>query len=103
MRGNDAAAPGELCVHDSDCPPGTRFTAPNSAFNMRVCAYKLADGCAAVGHCADLPAKVCASYVPLCGCDGQEVRSGDCMYADGYVGGPTTGAAASMCRDGGTH
>ncbi len=80
---------GEPCVVDDDCP-GPSF----------VCAYKIADGCAAKGHCAPVPEPTCASFTILCGCDGSQVRGGGCFYADGYAGGPTTGA--TFCsHDGG--
>ncbi|HEY2746893.1 MAG TPA: hypothetical protein VGL86_19860 [Polyangia bacterium] len=89
---------GAPCIRDSDCEP-TPEPAPNGAFGARVCAYKIADGCAATGHCASLPSPTCASFTELCGCDGNPVRAGACFYADGYAGGPTTGA--SVCGDDG--
>jgi hypothetical protein len=77
------------CVRDQDCG------SPNQH-----CVYKIADGCAATGHCAARPSgPTCASIVLLCGCDGTMVGSGSCQYPDGYAGGPTTGA--SLCTDGG--
>lgn len=91
--GADLSVPvgGQPCVRNDDCP--------SAAF---VCAFKIADGCAATGHCAPIPMPTCASFTELCGCDGSPVRAGGCFYADGYAGGPTTGA--SFCADdGGTH
>ena len=81
---------GEPCVTDSDCPSASL-----------VCAYPLADGCAAKGHCAAVPTPTCASFTVLCGCDGSQVRGGGCFYADGYAGGPTTGGHAPNCSDDG--
>jgi hypothetical protein len=89
---------GASCVRDSDCAQ-TATAAPNGAFGARVCAYKIADGCAATGRCATIPSPTCASFTELCGCDGSPVRAGSCFYADGYAGGPTTGA--TLCADGG--
>jgi hypothetical protein len=79
---------GEACVHDADC-----------GSQSYVCAYKIADGCAAKGHCAHVATPTCASITFLCGCDGTKVPSGACYYAAGYAGGPTSGA--SVCTDGG--
>jgi hypothetical protein len=76
------------CVTDRDCP--------SPSF---VCAYKIGDGCAAKGHCAPLPMPTCASFTPLCGCDGTQVRAGSCFYESGYASGPTTGA--TFCPDDG--
>jgi len=85
------AAEGGPCVHDTDCP------APDFT-----CAYAIADGCAAKGHCARFATPTCASIVLLCGCDGSKVPSGACFYQPGYAGGPTTGAGALTCGDGGS-
>ena len=94
---------GGPCVTDSDCPAGSRVDLGNGGFGVVawVCSYKIADGCAAKGQCTQLPSPTCASFEELCGCDGQVVRSGPCFYASGYAGGPTTGAAAPACSDGG--
>lgn len=83
-----AVVGGEPCLTDNDCP--------SASF---VCAYKVADGCAAKGHCAPLPMPTCASFTELCGCNGSPVRAGGCFYADGYAGGATTGA--TFCPDDG--
>jgi hypothetical protein len=86
---SDMSAPdGAPCTDNSQC---------GSA--QYVCAFKIADGCAAKGHCARVATPTCASIVELCGCSGQPVPSGACFYADGYAGGPTTGAKS--CTDGG--
>jgi len=82
---------GDPCVKDSDCK--------STSSTLLLCAYKISDGCGAKGHCAVLPSPTCASFTPLCGCDGSEVRSGSCMYAAGYASGPTTGK--QFCSDGG--
>jgi hypothetical protein len=76
------------CSSDAEC--GSQFY---------VCAYKISDGCAAKGKCAHVSVPTCASILELCGCDGKPVRAGACFYADGYAGGPTTGA--KVCSDGG--
>ena len=89
--GADLSAGGGPCVHDTDCP------APDFT-----CAYAIADGCSAKGHCARFATPTCASIVELCGCDGSKVPSGACFYQPGYAGGPTTGAGALMCSDGGS-
>ena len=86
----DARGGGGPCVDNSDCP------SPEY-----ICAYKIADGCAAKGYCAHVAVPTCASVVELCGCDGKEVISGPCNFADGYASGPTTGAPISACGDGG--
>jgi hypothetical protein len=91
---DDAGTPtteGDPCVKDSDCK--------STSSTLLLCAYKISDGCGAKGHCAVLPSPTCASFTPLCGCDGSEVRSGSCMYAAGYASGPTTGK--QFCSDGG--
>jgi hypothetical protein len=80
---------GAACVTDGDCKAPTLL-----------CAYKIADGCGAKGHCAKVATPTCASFIPLCGCDGQTVKSGACFYQPGYASGPTTGM--QMCNDGGT-
>jgi hypothetical protein len=90
---------GSPCVTDQDCPPGTQYSPPNSAYNMRLCVYSIADGCSAVGHCADLQLPECSHLTPLCGCNGSVVRTG-CGYQSGYASGPTTGAPATSCVDG---
>jgi len=79
---------GASCADNSDC---------GSA--QYLCAFKIADGCSAKGHCAHVATPTCASIVELCGCNGQKVPSGPCYYADGYAGGPTTGATS--CADAG--
>lgn len=90
--GNDSpdlrTVEGLACESNNDC--GSQFY---------LCAYKIADGCAAKGHCAHVAEPTCASITELCGCDGKMVPSGACFYADGYAGGPTTGA--KVCGDGG--
>ncbi len=85
--GSDGGGP---CVRDTDCPS-----------NEYGCGYKIADGCSAIGHCARIPSPTCGAIIILCGCDGSEVRSGACFYADGFAGGPTTGASSLSCHDGG--
>ena len=90
----DLSAPageGADCVTDVDC------RSP-----QLLCAYAIADGCAAKGHCARIPTPTCASFAPLCGCDGNTVKSGSCFYQPGFAGGPTTGVAIAECGDGGT-
>jgi hypothetical protein len=82
------AGDGQPCVTQYDCP-GPQY----------VCAYPIADGCKAKGHCVTMPAETCQLVTMLCGC-GMEVAAG-CFYPDGYAGGPTTGAR--FCGDGGTH
>jgi hypothetical protein len=82
---------GAECVHDGDCgDPGY------------VCAYSIAAGCAAVGHCALLPTPTCQAIVEMCGCAGATVPGGGCFYQAGFAGGPTTGALVPACGDGGT-
>jgi len=83
----DGGAP---CKTNTDCPS-----------NLFVCAYKIADGCSAVGHCAPVSTPTCASITELCGCDGNPVPSGACFYAAGYAGGPTTGEPLGACADAG--
>ncbi|HZS40105.1 MAG TPA: hypothetical protein VFF06_24915 [Polyangia bacterium] len=92
LRSNveDAGGP---CVVDTDCP--------STSTEFFVCAYKIADGCSAHGRCAPIHVPTCASFIELCGCDGSKVRSGSCMYQDGYAGGPTTGSPGPTCGDGG--
>jgi hypothetical protein len=80
---------GDPCVTDVDCKSPTLL-----------CAYKIANGCGAKGQCAKIPMPTCASFTPLCGCDGSVVKSGSCLYQPGYASGPTTGA--SFCSDGGS-
>jgi hypothetical protein len=70
---------------------------PNSAYNKRYCVYRIADGCSATGHCADVVEPVSGVYVPLCGCHGEAHAGGG--YASGYASGPTTGA--TFCDDAG--
>jgi hypothetical protein len=81
---------GQPCVDTSECP-GPAF----------VCAYKIAEGCAATGHCAPVATPTCASIVELCGCNGKLVPSGPCFYADGYAGGATKSTDVGACGDGG--
>jgi hypothetical protein len=88
---------GDPCVTDSDCAPGTTWRIPDCAYNTRLCAYQITDGCSAQGHCADIPMPTCASFEIVCGC-GAQVRIG-CSYQSGYASGPTTGQTA--CADGG--
>jgi hypothetical protein len=78
------------CVTNDDCSSASE-----------VCAYPLADGCAAKGHCVPVATPTCASIVELCGCDGTVVPGGSCFYDPGYAGGPTTGGAEPACGDGG--
>lgn len=88
--GNDFGVPpleGAACVRDADCKSPSLL-----------CAYKIGD-CAAKGHCAKVATPTCASFVPLCGCDGRTVKSGACFYQPGYASGPTKGAP--VCSDGG--
>jgi hypothetical protein len=82
---------GQPCIDTSQCP-GPNF----------VCAFQIADGCAAKGHCMPVATPTCASILLLCGCDGRTVPSGPCYFAPGYAGGATTGASAPACLDGGT-
>jgi hypothetical protein len=97
--GDDASVRGEGqdCVSDGDCPSavGTYF----------VCAYAIADGCSAKGHCALLAVPTCAHEINRCGCDGMPVRASDCYYATGYAGGPVApgpvGNGSGICGDGG--
>ena len=89
--GTDLSAPvvtSQSCRDSSDCASG------------QSCAYKIADGCAATGHCATVPEPSCDSIVELCGCDGKVAASGPCIFPDGYAGSPTTGAPYSdHCGD----
>ena len=84
MQVADAAPPdlrvdpsvGRACVNDNDC---------NSPFTL--CAFPIADGCSAVGHCR-LSTSPCTAITWSCGCNGQMVISGACEYDDGYAAGP---------------
>jgi hypothetical protein len=82
-----SANDGQSCVTKADCG-GPQY----------VCAYPVADGCQAKGHCATVVAP-CDAIREVCGCDGKPVETGDCFYAVGYASGPTTGAR--VCGDGG--
>ena len=87
----DLSAPigeGDPCNSNADC------SSP-----LLLCAFPIADGCAAKGHCARVATPTCASIVELCGCDGKTVASGPCYFQPGFAGGPTTGA--KLCGDGG--
>jgi len=83
-----AQADGQPCVTDADCMSASLL-----------CTYKIADGCAAKGHCARIHTPTCAHVNYLCGCNGRPVPSSDCFYETGYAGGPTTGAL--VCPDDG--
>jgi hypothetical protein len=83
------AGEGDACVGNADCASPTLL-----------CAYPIADGCAAKGHCARVATPTCASVIELCGCDGKKVLSGPCYFQAGFASGPTTGA--KLCGDGGT-
>jgi hypothetical protein len=102
--GPPAADGGQPCVTDTDCPEGGRVDLGNGGLTTTawLCAYKISDGCSAKGICMQIPSPTCASFIELCGCDGKSVRGGACFYADGYAGGPTTGASYLSCVDGGT-
>ncbi len=100
--GGEAPGDGMPCVTDQDCPPNDIYTGTNRPYNMRLCEYPIADGCAAVGHCFTVHAPFCGSIAELCGCDGTIVRSGCFYLPGGYASGPTTGASALTCRDGGS-
>ncbi len=99
LAGPDLAGPdlallpleGAPCVTDVDCD-GPR---------LLLCEYKIADGCAATGHCARIIVPTCNHVTELCGCNGNRVISGECAYPSGYASGPTTGAPLSACGDGG--
>jgi hypothetical protein len=86
LRSEDAGAP---CVDTSNCAAS------------EVCAYPLADGCSAKGHCIPVAQPTCASFTELCGCDGTIVRGGGCFYPPGFAGGPTKGDPITACMDGG--
>ena len=56
---------GAPCVNDADCGgPGPLL-----------CQYKIADGCAATGHCVRIVVPTCKGFVELCGCGGGWVES----------------------------
>jgi hypothetical protein len=90
MQSVDLPMPLVACKDTSECP-GPSF----------VCAYKIADGCSAMGHCAPVRTPTCASITELCGCDGKLVEGGPCFFEDGYAGGPTNGQPLSACVDAG--
>jgi hypothetical protein len=103
--GGDGGAPpvdgGQPCVTNNDCPLLGTIDLDAGIIEPvnQVCAYPMADGCAATGTCMPVPMPTCASIVYYCGCNGQPVAGGGCFYQPGYAGGPTTGA--TDCGDGG--
>jgi hypothetical protein len=92
----DASEQGTSCVIATDCPS-----------NLDHCAYAIADGCGAKGHCMATPGPpYCGALIESCGCDGTIVNgNGDCFLPAGYTTGPSLGnspTAGSCSADGGS-
>jgi hypothetical protein len=82
---------GASCIHSSDCSIGT------------ACAYPMADGCAAKGHCVDDTGPLCNSFSPGCACDGTTINIVCNGLPDGFATKPL--ASKGQCTtsiDGGS-
>jgi hypothetical protein len=75
----DAAAPGSPCGVTSDCVPGA------------LCAYPIADGCAAHGVCVTEDLSCTNDGPVVCGCDGTPVGLA-CIYGPGNAPVPVPSA-----------
>jgi hypothetical protein len=96
-------AGGATCSTDSDCGSGM------------MCAFKIADTCAAVGTCLTRPSPgpMCHAIALACTCNKQEINVACTIYPSGYASqpvaqlsaceGPDAGAAAApfACGNGG--
>jgi hypothetical protein len=76
----DAGADGAggACSADGDCGPG------------RLCSFRIADGCAAVGVCftPPPPGPMCEVYEAACTCDNKTINIACTIYPDGYASAP---------------
>ena len=79
------------CTSDGDCP------------SSEMCAFKIADGCSAVGTCLARPAPgpTCNAYSPACTCSNQEINVICTMYPSGYASQPVAHTGACVTIDAG--
>jgi hypothetical protein len=79
------------CTSDGDCP------------SSEMCAFKIADGCSAVGRCLARPAPgpTCNAYSPACTCSNQEINVICTMYPSGYASQPVAHTGACVTLDAG--
>jgi hypothetical protein len=87
-------AGGGPCNTDADCAAGL------------MCAFKISDGCSAIGACITKPAPgpMCNAYSPACTCSGQEISVICTDYPSGYASAPVAhnGACTTAPDAGGT-
>jgi hypothetical protein len=87
----DDAGGGGSCNTDADCGTG------------KMCAFKISDGCTAVGACITKPppGPVCAAYSPACTCSGQEINVVCTQYPSGYASTPVAHTGVCTMSDAG--
>jgi hypothetical protein len=84
-------AGGATCSTDADCGSGM------------MCAFKIADGCAAVGSCLTRPSPgpTCNATSLACTCSNQEINVACTIYPSGYASQPVAQLAACEGPDAG--
>jgi hypothetical protein len=70
-----------------------------------MCAFKISDGCSAIGACITKPppGPTCLAYSPACTCSGQEISIVCTQYPSGYASAPVahTGVCTTAAPDSG--
>jgi hypothetical protein len=103
LSGNEDLA-GDASASTSDGGPKTCKSSTDCTFSGYVCAYAIAQGCAATeGICMpETGGSSCGELRVFCGCSGKHVDgNGDCRYPVGYASGPTFSLDPSCGTDDG--
>jgi len=91
-QGGSEDLSGDASASMTDGGPKPCKTASDCTFSGYVCAYVIAQGCAATeGVCLpESGGTSCGALRVFCGCSGKHVDgNGDCRYPIGYASGPT--------------